>query len=71
MLGNLEIEWENCRQTKWYLVCNYIYKRIEIFTDTSYKHLNDIYFTSEELAKQAVAKIGEDRIKKYLFGVGV
>ena len=66
-----EIDWENCGQPKWYLVCNYIYKRIEIFTNTSWKHINDIYFTSKELAKSAVAKVGEDRIKKYLFGVEV
>lgn len=31
---------------------------------------NDIYFSSEKLARQAVAKIGEDRIKKYYLGIG-
>jgi hypothetical protein len=67
--NNGEIDWENCGQIKWYLICNYIYKSIEIFSSNSWKHLNDIYFTSEDLAKQAVAKVGEDRIKKYLFGV--
>ena len=30
-----------------------------------------VHCHTEELAKQAVAKVGEDRIKKYLFGVGV
>ena len=69
--NNGEIDWENCGQIKWYLICNYIYKSIEIFSSNSWKHLNDIYFTSQELAKQAVAKVGEERIKKYLFGVEV
>lgn len=30
---------------------------------------NDIYFSSEEIAKQAIAKVGEDRIKKYYLQV--
>lgn len=30
---------------------------------------NDIYFSSEEIAKQAVEKVGEDRLKKYYFGL--
>lgn len=28
-----------------------------------------IYFESEEMAKKAIEEVGEDRIKKYLFGV--
>ena len=37
-----------------------------VTTVTSY---GNYYFDSEEEAKQAVEKIGEERIKKYLFGV--
>lgn len=29
-----------------------------------------IYFESEEKAKQAIKSVGEERIKKYIFGVG-
>ena len=32
-------------------------------------HPFTIYFESEEMAKKAVEEVGEDRIKKYLFGV--
>ena len=65
-----EIDWENEERLKWYIFYNYIYKTIGYSDNTVCEHINEIYFTSEELAKQAVAKIGEDRIKKYLFGVG-
>ena len=30
---------------------------------------NDIYFSSKEIAEQAVKEIGEERIKKYYFEV--
>ena len=66
-----EIDWENVEQTKWYIFYNYIYKKIGYSDNTVCEHINEIYFTSEELAKQAVAKVGEERLKKYLFGVEV
>lgn len=51
-----------------------------IFIDTDGNHLEvnsliygqpqgTIYFESEEKAKQAIQSVGEDRIKKYIFGV--
>ncbi len=66
-----EIDWKNVEQTKWYIFYNYIYKKIGYNDNTVCGHINDIYFTSEELAKSAVAKVGEERLKKYLFGVEV
>ena len=33
------------------------------------QNIADIYFTSIKIAKAAIAEIGENRIKKYLFGV--
>ena len=68
--GSDEIEWKNEKQGRWYI--KFFLGSGEICFDfDSYKRTNDIYFTSEELAQQAVAKVGEDRIKKYLFGVEV
>ena len=68
--NNGEIEWKNEKQGRWYI--KFFLGSGEICFDfDSYKRTNDIYFTSEELAQQAVAKVGEDRIKKYLFGVEV
>ena len=66
-----EIDWSNYRQHKWHCCYDYEDKAICCSFTTSWRFLNNIYFTSEELAQQAVAKVGEDRIKKYLFGAGV
>ena len=33
------------------------------------KSLGALYFESKEILKQAIEKVGEERIKKYLFGV--
>ena len=67
--NNDEIDWNDLKQKKWHL--NLIYPDMKL--DLSYCSLIDIqgtiYFTSEELAKQAIKKVGENRIKKYLFGV--
>lgn len=42
------------------LKCDYWYSHCDI---------GQVYFSSEEIAKRAIDAIGEDRIKKYLFGV--
>lgn len=66
-----EIDWSNYRQHKWHCCYDYEDKAICCSFTTSWRVLNNIYFTSEELAQQAVAKVGEERLKKYLFGVEV
>lgn len=38
-------------------------------TRLAYVFQGTIYFESEEKAKQAIQSVGEDRIKKYIFGV--
>ena len=64
-----EIDWINYNQTKWIIGCNNDYKKIRYYWITSLIHINQIYFTSEKIARDAVEEIGEDNIKKYLFGV--
>lgn len=61
-----EIEWKNESQQKWFIYyfkgnieCNLLYSTIH----------KDVYFTSEYIAKEAIKHIGEDRLKKYYFGV--
>jgi len=66
-----ELDWGNFRQNKWYFVYLMDDKLFEIFSTTYIKRINEIYFTTKELTQQAVAKVGEERLKKYLFGVGV
>lgn len=38
-------------------------------TDYSYTQEGNIHFASEEIAQKAIATVGEERIKKYYFGV--
>lgn len=69
--NNDEIDWKNEDSVKYYFYlshdCNGILIDYAIFA----QDLGNIYFSSQELAEQAIKKVGADRIKKYLFGVGV
>lgn len=56
-------------QYNWAIYYNYRDKAIGYWVSTLCFHPFDIYFESEEMAKKAVKEVGEDRIKKYLFGV--
>lgn len=65
-----EIDW-NIKEAleNYYLSYNHFYKKVKI-EGCYYKYLPlNLYFTSEEIAKEAVKTIGEDRIKKYYFDI--
>lgn len=63
------INWDNPQQLKWFIKYS-IYDDQLCYGWRSYdKIMNQIYFTSEEIARAAVKEVGEDNIKKYLFGV--
>lgn len=55
-------------QEKYYFYYNCTYKRFDINLVYGTKG-NAIYFSSKEIAEQAVKEIGEERIKKYYFEV--
>jgi len=63
-----KIDWNNKEQTKYCIYYSYNTKHIGIEGRFSAKQ-NDIYFSSKEIAEQAVKEIGEERIKKYYFEV--
>ena len=65
-----EIDWRDYSQCKYYIYCEY-HEHVEYIDVGCVKECksNDIYFTSEEIAQQAIEAIGEDRIKKYYFEV--
>lgn len=66
-----ELDWEDETQIKWYITYDYDAKP-ESFNYYCVRTLCDIgqiYFSSEKIAREAVKTVGEDRIKKYLFGV--
>lgn len=55
---------------KWFMKC--IHKQSPLLSIDSYWTVNNqgvIYFKSQEAILNAIAKIGEDRIKKYIFNV--
>lgn len=66
--NNEEIDWE-CDEPKYYCYFSSISKNLVISDISRMKDIGQIYFSSRELAEQAIKKVGVARIKKYLFGV--
>lgn len=68
-----EIDWDDINQAKYHLVGVFGDKGknyIKICSTFMLKELPfNIYFISEEIGRKAIETIGEDRIKKYYFGV--
>lgn len=63
-----EIDWTDEDQEKWFIFYNCDTKNIDTrYDDTLRTHY--IYFSSKEIAKQAIKHIGKERLKKYYFGV--
>ena len=67
--NNDEIDWKNKYQEKYYFCLNHSDNSFLICDVEFAEDIGRIYFSSKELAKQAIKKVGADRIKKYLFGV--
>lgn len=63
-----EIDWSDRKQNKWLICYNYDSKNIDTGYDNTLR-THYIYFSSKEIAKQAIKYIGEERLKKYYFGV--
>ena len=63
-LNNEEkIDWNDTEQHKWSLYVNYAKNEIRIDWASNCRDLNNIYFTSKEIAEKALEKFG-DRIRK-------
>lgn len=56
------LDWENTLQMKWNLTIDYTNKKTKTLFWRRAKDLNAVYFSSEDLAKQATEEIGEERI---------
>jgi len=63
-----EIDWKDKKQEKWFISYNCKEEIINPICAYDFCICN-IYFTSEEIAKQAVSYVGEERLKKYYFGI--
>lgn len=64
---NDKIYWNN-GSWKYYIAYDYTANKV-IYMSAMTSKRNDIYFTSEEIAQQAIKTIGADRLKKYYFEV--
>lgn len=62
-------EWENTSISKYYIYYDYVNDKIAISFDVRFKYFG-LYFESEKKAKEAIAAVGEERVKKYYLGVG-
>lgn len=63
-----EIDWYDKEQDKWEI--SYKDSNIEPICNNYYRSQTfNIYFTSLEIAQEAIKTIGEDRIKKYYFDI--
>ena len=63
-----EIDWTDKKHEKWFI----FYNCKEEIINPLYVYdfcICNICFTSEEIARQAIKSIGEERLKKYYFGV--
>lgn len=63
---NDKIDWEDFKQDKWYLYYSYRDLKISAAVAMYTKEARVIYFSSKEIAEQAIKTIGEDKIKDYL-----
>ncbi len=64
------LDWNNKEQAKWALTYDYEHRCILSMYGTAWmKELCSVYFTSAEIARNAIAEVGEEKIKKYLFEV--
>lgn len=63
------IDWGDTLQSKCCIRYNYDSNEFGFLFGYKIKNMGTIYFTNEEIAKNAISEVGEDRIKKYLFEV--
>ena len=63
------INWNNYNQIKYRFSYDYSDDTFVFDSNCWICHQGSIYFSSQELVKQAIETVGADRIKKYLFGV--
>lgn len=64
-----DIDWTNVNQLKWGIFYDNESKCLDYDYWYTRCYIGQIHFYSEETAREAVKAVGEDRIKKYLFGV--
>lgn len=64
-----DVDWTNVNQLKWGIFYDNESKCLDYDYWYTRCYIGQIHFYSEETAREAVKAVGENRIKKYLFGV--
>lgn len=64
-----EFDWGDENQHKYSIIYDHRISEIQIVETNHIKDVGQIYFSSEEIARRAIEFVGEDNIKKYLFGI--
>ena len=64
-----EGDWEDELLPKYYIRYDYHVKKCNTFKTVCVKFANQVYASSEEVLQKAIKHIGEERLKKYYFGV--
>lgn len=64
------VRWDNLGEQKYFICYDRRYDKLEIEVDTFYQMQGTIYFPTEGSCKWAIAEVGEQTIKDYLFGEG-
>ena len=66
---NDEMNWYDADSSKLTIFYNYNNNNLGIDDYCYNRHMNCIHFSSKNIAKAAIRAVGEDRIKKYIFGI--
>ena len=61
--AGVEIDWSDENTSKYFVRYNMVYDAVFIDWNSVIKNINDFYFHSEQKAKEAIYKIGEERLK--------
>lgn len=62
-----EVDWENPNQNRYGVCYDWLSDKIKL-TRSIWSREDNIYFTDEEVLKQAIESIGEERLKKEYYG---
>ena len=63
------IDWKDKEQYKYYSAFDYMFNRIDLDMQTTYKVQGIICASSKQIIEDAINEIGEDNFKKYVLGV--
>lgn len=67
--NEMGFDWKNSKQEKWVISYDNQIECLVYRYRCALSDIGQIYFSSCKIAQEAVKTVGEDRIKKYLFGV--